>query len=1040
MTSTGEQNVLATRAAVYNYDANNKSWTSVDGGESRVFVFHNPAKNAYRTVGMSVSTKQYILNAGIYKSTLHQKVSDTFIQWRDSTAVYGLSFSTPEEAQKFYDTLEQTVHRLREPTVESIPPPPPRSSSRGPTSQRIVNSSNNSNSSPSVQFSSRVPQTPSSSSSPSESQCLSARTHNELSNSKESIPPRPASARGGSRIQPARPPQTIAGSKPQQSSPSTAPISSNKSKGKAGLFGRKKDKRKYQSGNEVQNQNTTEDSDRIMSFGMGENSLARLSQDQLTDRQRIIVEIFQTERSYVSNLCTLVDRCLNPIRSNPKIFSEEERVHIFSNVEIIKTVNTKVLEDVGNRLNNWSDFSCIGDVFLEFIPFFKVYKEYCSNYDDAIVELERCAKRKEVATYLKHCEQAADGHKLPYLLINPVQRIPRYSLLIQELLKKTDQAHPDYENLSKAMDELKNFTKNMNETVRMTENTKVMDMIKKSKSYVGFEDIMKKGGKLLYEGTVKIALPDVTYTWLLMFEDMLGFASDAEGKSSSGKKFSHAIPLEYVWFLPVEMVVKTKKTDRIFQICSPEMDYLAECSSRSDRDNWLSIGNGHVENVILKKGVAEGTSRVFKYQFQSDMSEFEGEWRNGKPDGKGKWTYQTGTVYEGEFRRGKFHGKGKIAYPNGDYYEGDWIEGHMEGHGVLVSSDATYEGEFQRSKLHGRGSMQWANGDSYEGEWSEGYREGSGRWASAGNTYEGEWKQGKLHGQGTLKFHEGTYMGDFLNNLREGQGKMEYTNGDVYEGGWKTNMRHGQGCLVGKADNFKYTGEWAEDCKNGFGKLTTKCGLSYEGEWKDDRRKGKGTQIEPDGSKYEGEYADDRRHGQGKWTGPEGQIYDGNWHSDKRFGRGTFEDTDGTSYHGEWVNNRKQGKGAFTWANGSKYSGGWENDKRHGRGVFATINEKVKYVGEWMNDFKHGQGQLLDESGVYDGLWENDMRQGPGKFKDHKGNIYEGVWEKNRLCGKGKVQFANSKIAVESVFSGDGLCRHGITFLPPQLPPTHILH
>ena len=31
-------------------------------------------------------------------------------------------------------------------------------------------------------------------------------------------------------------------------------------------------------------------------------------------------------------------------------------------------------------------------------------------------------------------------------------------------------------------------------------------------------------------------------------------------------------------------------------------------------------------------------------------------------------------------------------------------------------------------------------------------------------------------------------MGDFLNNLREGQGKMEYTNGDVYEGGWKTNM------------------------------------------------------------------------------------------------------------------------------------------------------------------------------------------------------------------------------------------------------------
>ena len=30
----------------------------------------------------------------------------------------------------------------------------------------------------------------------------------------------------------------------------------------------------------------------------------------------------------------------------------------------------------------------------------------------------------------QHCETVADGHKLPYLLIMPVQRIPRYSLLL----------------------------------------------------------------------------------------------------------------------------------------------------------------------------------------------------------------------------------------------------------------------------------------------------------------------------------------------------------------------------------------------------------------------------------------------------------------------------------------------------------------------------------------------------------------------------------------------------------------------------------
>ena len=56
--SSGETAVLSTRAAVYNYDRNQNTWASVDGGASRVFIFHDPAKNAYRVIGVSVSTEQ----------------------------------------------------------------------------------------------------------------------------------------------------------------------------------------------------------------------------------------------------------------------------------------------------------------------------------------------------------------------------------------------------------------------------------------------------------------------------------------------------------------------------------------------------------------------------------------------------------------------------------------------------------------------------------------------------------------------------------------------------------------------------------------------------------------------------------------------------------------------------------------------------------------------------------------------------------------------------------------------------------------------
>jgi hypothetical protein len=42
---------------------------------------------------------------------------------------------------------------------------------------------------------------------------------------------------------------------------------------------------------------------------------------------------------------------------------------------------------------------------------------------------------------------------------------------------------------------------------------------------------------------------------------------------------------------------------------------------------------------------------------------YEGEYRNGKPNGKGTYTWKDGSKYEGEWRHGKKHGKGKFTWP-----------------------------------------------------------------------------------------------------------------------------------------------------------------------------------------------------------------------------------------------------------------------------------------------------------------------------------------------------------------------------------------
>ena len=58
-----------------------------------------------------------------------------------------------------------------------------------------------------------------------------------------------------------------------------------------------------------------------------------------------------------------------------------------------------------------------------------------------------------------------------------------------------------------------------------------------------------------------------------------------------------------------------------------------------------------------------------------DGSIYVGESKNGKANGKGKYTWANGDVYEGEYKDDKKNGKGKFTYANGRVREEEWKEG-----------------------------------------------------------------------------------------------------------------------------------------------------------------------------------------------------------------------------------------------------------------------------------------------------------------------------------------------------------------------------
>ncbi len=90
---------------------------------------------------------------------------------------------------------------------------------------------------------------------------------------------------------------------------------------------------------------------------------------------------------------------------------------------------------------------------------------------------------------------------------------------------------------------------------------------------------------------------------------------------------------------------------------------------------------------------------------------------NGYASGKGtlQW-YQNGikgSKYVGGFRNGKPHGKGTYTYKSGNSYTGDWRDDNKHGKGAYTWADGSvYKGEFAYDKRNGFGVMKMLRGDS----------------------------------------------------------------------------------------------------------------------------------------------------------------------------------------------------------------------------------------------------------------------------------------------------------------------------------------
>lgn len=82
--------------------------------------------------------------------------------------------------------------------------------------------------------------------------------------------------------------------------------------------------------------------------------------------------------------------------------------------------------------------------------------------------------------------------------------------------------------------------------------------------------------------------------------------------------------------------------------------------------------------------------------------------------------FADGSTYIGEWLNGQPHGKGKWTNSDGSYYDGHWNEGKKCGWGVFVNSDCRVTGNWEDGEIEGEAEEEYANGISYRGEFQHG--------------------------------------------------------------------------------------------------------------------------------------------------------------------------------------------------------------------------------------------------------------------------------------------------------------------------------
>ena len=381
---------------------------------------------------------------------------------------------------------------------------------------------------------------------------------------------------------------------------------------------------------------------------------------------------------------------------------------------------------------------------------------------------------------------------------------------------------------------------------------------------------------------------------------------------------------------------------------------------------------------------------------------FEGEYLNGKRNGKGTEYYYNGKIkFNGKYLNGKKwngkgydlngkniydikNGKGRIKEYFSDgrvKFEGDYNNGEIKGNVKIYNIEYMVIDFWQCEQVENREFYYL----QYEGEYKNGKKNGKGKEYNKDNIleFEGEFLNGEKNGKGKIYDDNGKviFEGEYLNGEENGKGKEYNKEGQlIFEGEYKNGkIWNGQkNEYYYRSGKLKFKGEFLNGKPNE--------GIRYDNNNKAIYRLINGEIFTIDNQKYNEILIIDEKHISGKMNG-KGKEYD-----DK--GQLIFE--------GEYLNGKKLEGKEYRYDGTLIFEGKYNKGEKWSGKINQYGYNSLVFEGEYLNGKRH-KGKEYKDNFSNQLIFEGEYKDG----EKWNGTVYDYYSNKNQLKYKGT--FLNGK-------------------------------